>query len=151
MRPVKILTFATASLIVVLTTGGTAVAQEFVCKDVVFTREMAGASDLAKMSLSKQTTLHLTIDKDEPGRSTLRWNGDPKMEGTTSTLPADSKIIVEHGTIATSFAASRDGISSVGTATLDSKGELRITESTLTQPGVLIFDVLEAKCRESRE
>lgn len=151
MRAMKISTFAATSLFILLGMGGTAIAQEFVCKEITLTRTMAGVSGPANTLLSEKTALHLIIDKDNPGRSSIRWSGAPKMDGATTTLPSDAKIIVENGIIATSFVATRDGISSVGTATLDSEGGLRVTESTLTQPGILIFDVLEAKCHEGRD
>lgn len=80
--------------------------------------------------------------------------GDPNMEGVTSRWPDTTRITVTNGMRAVSYTTTRDGMSSVGTLTLDARGGMRVTESTLTpkptQPAV-IFDVLEATCHPGTE
>lgn len=134
-----------------LSTLGVAHAEEFVCKDILFTRQMGDAKTIADNLIPRSATLYLDINVAEPSRSTLRWIGSPAMEDTASTWPAGTRIIAERGVIAASFAASKDGISSVGTATLDAAGALRVVENTITQNGQVMFDILQASCHKGRE
>ena len=50
-----------------------------------------------------------------------------------------------------SFAASVDGISSVGTATPDTRGALRVVENTITSRGQVVFDILQATYRKEQQ
>jgi hypothetical protein len=145
MRSRPALTRTAACLLFSCLCGSAALAGDFTCKDLVLTRILPGAPEAGEHVFANTARLHLTIDEAEPARSALRWTGDPKMEGISSTWPENTRIVVENGIIAASFAASRDGASSVGSMTLDAGGALRMTESTLTPQGV-IYDVIDGAC-----
>lgn len=145
-KPIALLA---AAFLVSQPTLGIAYAESFVCKEITLTRMMAKSAKVGDNLLPKSATLYLDINAAEPSRSTLRWGDAPLMRNATTTWPVGTRIIVEGGTFAVSFSASNDGIASVGTATLDAKGALRVVENTVAG-GEVVFDVLEAACLKAK-
>jgi len=138
---------AVAGLALALLTAAPAAARQFTCSDILLNRTTSDTSAPVRYPYSKETRLHLDIDEANPVRSSLRWSGEPTMEGVTSRWPDTTHITVRNGMTAVSFSATRDGILSVGTLTLDANGRLRVVESTLSPQPAVIFDVLEGNCQ----
>lgn len=151
MRTLDFPSVAIAGLGLTLLAGAPAVAAQFTCADILLNRTMSDTSEPLRYPYPKETRLHLDIDEANPVRSSLRWSGDPNMEGVTSRWPDTTRITVRDGMTAVSFSTARDGIRSVGTLTLDANGRLRVAESTLSPQPAVIFDVLEATCHPGTE
>jgi hypothetical protein len=150
MPAIKVSMLSLYGLLTSVCPGSPAFATDFTCSGLILTRTVPGASAAEKHSFSDQAKLHLSIDEIEPSRSKMHWTGDPAMEGPASDWPPDTRLIVEHGIIAASFAAFKGGVSSVGSLTIDAGGAFRATESALLPKGVL-YDTLEGTCQKDRE
>ncbi|WP_337267554.1 hypothetical protein [Oryzifoliimicrobium ureilyticus] len=132
--------------ILAMTAATSALAADYMCENVATTRKMPGPSAAGALPSSGSLTLKVHIDETAPARSTLEWSGDPNVDGI-SEWPADAKLIKANGTIAATASSVKGDLGSVVTITIDAKGALRITESSLVPLGV-VYDVTEGKCHK---
>lgn len=122
-----------------------ALAIEFDCEKLV-SNLVSPTQPIAPIALTETSRLRLSIDEAQPGRSTMRWSGDPQTNGVISQWPQDVKLFSSQGVIAVRYVAAAGMARSFGSVTINPAGGLRMTEDRIL-PNAITHEVIEGLCR----